>query len=756
MRRLFGAQLVAFGLLSLGCAAPKAAVTSAAKPVANAKVAGPRERLAQALRSIPRPEALLSALPSAAQQRLQARLAGLDAERRLDVHNDDSPLVDSLPLLHLASGGTSPRALFALATTSAASQELAGILGVESVPSADTPDTARVAIVRELARRAALNFLRDRAADVAEGGKGTALVCRLVARAAQTVERSDLILLARELLASAEPNPENTLEWAEELARSGDPEQATRRIADARLDKRHPPLVESLAAAERLVAIAKVATAPVPPKADPVRILARARAWLRLGRVAEARRALEGQELAAKARLDVAAALAETLMESPSCPGLPLDVGSAPLCAVAFRGSERVKAARALLEAAWQSGGGRDDEAVEVYVALAHIIPWMHETASEIARGALSNEVSSARVAALLAKLRDIASVAPRLAGLPLFLETVHSGPAQRVSGLRNQADADALSARALSLAASDSSPFAQAGVLAVAAALSHQRDISTLLDAIPAEKTVSTLRVPRAALGVWLAASSGVAARMDTARSDLAAIMSEGEGGSLERARLVLAVSEADALLASSDRAYQLLSRVAGQLLNDNIPPDLALRAVLDASGALAHGQRYEQAGRILEGAAAAELPPDLERARDLLQVIKGYELMLRARGAHLTALPQLRADFAALATEAHGEAATVWFELWTRELAALQYDNACAKKRSKVCRESETLRREARNGLDARLGASANAILSRGALPSGSFDAGFRFTVEHGLEPLIVFDPSFLAVGLPQISAQ
>jgi hypothetical protein len=53
----------------------------------------------------------------------------------------------------------------------------------------------------------------------------------------------------------------------------------------------------------------------------------------------------------------------------------------------------------------------------------------------------------------------------------------------------------------------------------------------------------------------------------------------------------------------------------------------------------------------------------------------------------------------------------------------------------------------------LDQRLGASAGSVLARGALPSGSLDVGFRFSVEHGLEPLISFDSSFLAVGLPKL---
>jgi len=64
--------------------------------------------------------------------------------------------------------------------------------------------------------------------------------------------------------------------------------------------------------------------------------------------------------------------------------------------------------------------------------------------------------------------------------------------------------------------------------------------------------------------------------------------------------------------------------------LLQDSIPPDLAFRAVLDASGALAHGKRWDRAKEVVSGAASAEIPDDLERARDLLQLIRGYKLVL------------------------------------------------------------------------------------------------------------------------------
>ncbi len=744
---------------TLACAGPaKAPGTLAPRPPgtsnANAPPQSARERLALALRSIPRPLPVLDALPDDARKRLETRLAGLDAERRLSVHNDESPLVESLPLLHLASGGTSPRALFALATTSAGTEELSGLLGVVHAAGAATPGAARIALVRELSRRAALDFLRDRAADVLVKGKSAALACRLVARAALAAGRRDLLLTARELSVEVDPSAENRLEFAAELARSADPEAAAHVLAEANRDAAHPPHPAAVAVVEQAITAARFVVSHR-SAADATAKLALARAWLRLGRTAEARAVLESEAGAAKAQLGLAAAYAETLVDTPSCPDLPPGVGTAALCAESFLASERVKSAAALLDAAWRSGAGRDDEAVEVYAALAHIIPWMHETAFELGRGALSPAEAADRIAGLHAKIAEIVAVAPRLAGLSLFVETLNSGIAAAGATNRSEADAQALVTRALSLARTDSSRFAQAGVLAVAASLSHQQDVSLLVDAVPFEQTVSALRVPRAALDVWAAASAGTQKRMEASRGELAAIMAEGSGESLERARLVLSVSEADALLDGSERSYQLLSRVSGQLLQDSIPPDLAFRAVLDASGALAHGKRVDRSNEVLAGAAAAELPADLGRARDLLQLIRGYKLVLSTDGADAATLARARAALTTLAPGPAAESAAVWFALWARELEARERDALCQKKKQTVCREATALRHASRHALDARLGSQSSAVLLRGALPGGFFDAGFRFSAETGLEPFIVFDPSLLAIGLPKFTA-
>ncbi len=763
MRSLAPAHLLLALCTAMPCCGGVKAPTKTARalepPSSSALPGTSRARLVRALRSIPRPEPVLAALSVDAQQRLLSRYAALDAERKLSVHSDDSPLVESLPLLHLVSGGTSPRALFALATTSAGSDELTGSIGLEPavVRSGASPDAARVAVVGELARRAALNFLRDRAADAATPGKATALICRLVARAAVAVDRREIVLLARELLASSEPSLDNRLDYARELARSGDSAAAARVVAELSLDARHPPRAGSMAALERVIESARVATAPALASEGAGTRLVRARAWLRLGRAAEARAALTAADLrAAPQRLDLAAVGAETMVDNPACPGLPLDVGSPSLCALAFRSSDAVKSARGLLDAAWQSGMGRDDEAVEVYVALRHVLPWLQEAASDLSRGALSAEDSAARVSALRAEILSMAAGSPWLEGLALFLETVRGGAVHSASGRRSETEARALVARASTLAAAGSDRFTQAGVLAVAATLSHQMDVSSLLDAVSAEQLVPPLRVPHAAIQTWAAVTSGQSWRMDAARTELAETMTGSQGSSLDRARLVLGVAEADAIFDPSPRAYQLLSRVAGQLLSDNIPPDLALRAVLDASGALAHGERFDQARKILLGAADANLPPDLRRAEDMLTLIRGYQLVLGVQGARPDALPKARAELAALAAAAKGEAAIVWFELWARELEALQADSTCAQKKLAVCRPALGLRRDARLGLDIKLGSSASAVLLRGALPSGAFDAGFRFSLESGLEPLLSFDPAFLAIGLPRFSTE
>ena len=96
------------------------------------------------------------------------------------------------------------------------------------------------------------------------------------------------------------------------------------------------------------------------------------------------------------------------------------------------------------------------------------------------------------------------------------------------------------------------------------------------------------------------------------------------------------------------------------------------------------------------------------------------------------------------------------LWFELWGHELEARAKELACQKRKQSPCREALALRQVSRHALEARLGVRAAAVLERGALPAGSFDAGFRFSAETGFEPFIVFDPNLIAIGLPKLTIE
>jgi hypothetical protein len=98
-------------------------------------------------------------------------------------------LAQAVPLLHLKAGGGSAEALLALATTSAATQELP--LAFESSPqSSEAERRARGQLAHDLAQRAAQHFLRDRVLDVAQRARARAAAdLGAVERAALAAER---------------------------------------------------------------------------------------------------------------------------------------------------------------------------------------------------------------------------------------------------------------------------------------------------------------------------------------------------------------------------------------------------------------------------------------------------------------------------------------------------------------------------------------------------------------------------------------
>src|SRR5258706_3768595 len=103
-------------------AAPRAPKAEPAL-VAPAHPRAPKQRLLEALRGLERPGPVLDALDPAALSLLDVHLRALSPQEHDALLKTE--LAEQLPLLHLRAGGTSPNALYVLATTPAALLELA-------------------------------------------------------------------------------------------------------------------------------------------------------------------------------------------------------------------------------------------------------------------------------------------------------------------------------------------------------------------------------------------------------------------------------------------------------------------------------------------------------------------------------------------------------------------------------------------------------------------------------------------------------
>src|SRR5207249_2539291 len=94
------------------------------------------------------------------------------------------------------------------------------------------------------------------------------------------------------------------------------------------------------------------------------------------------------------------------------------------------------------------------------------------------------------------------------------------------------------------------------------------------------------------------------------------------------QSATAVLLLAELDALTAPGERSHHALAQIASQLIGQALPPDLALRAVLDAAGALERLGRTADALGVLSKAAEIESLPG--PAGDLLVLIRAEMLVL------------------------------------------------------------------------------------------------------------------------------
>ena len=698
-------------IAAAGCAAPPPPVTAAAaapKPTAAAPAPKPaKERLLVLLRATSRPAPVLDLLPPAAQTVLETRLKALAPDQREQVLRGE--LAQAVPLLHLKAGGGAAAALLALATTPAAMQELP--LAFETPPqSSDEERRQAVQLAHDLAARAAQHFLRDSVLDLANtpAAELPPLLSALE-RAAGAAERPDLTRLVLETWAVVEPSAPVLGRLAAACAF----DQDDKCFADAR--GAVAPGAPEQGRLQRLQQALKVRTST-----DAV---VKGWALLDLGRYADARLALTPVLSKAKTDLRVGAALAVVASGGTACPGVQPQVGSPRLCADAVVVRSGLTPALTDMDLAWQSGKGRDAASAEAYIGLAHVVPWVTSLARASDATTLERDFGE-RYQALANVLRELPEQKP----LAVFAAALAAGVTAGLHmprGERPQIDSN----RKQELWFAALGVEAPAPRLAVGAVLAADQPVLQLLPKAAAQPLVSA----RAGLLAWEAISSPEPSVLEAAKAALTEQLTLAPKGSTESASAVLLLAELEAATAPSERSHRALAQIAGQLIGEALPPDLALRAVLDAAGALERLGRGAEALGVLRKAAEIESLPG--PAGDLLLLIRAEKLVLEWDAKKDPQRAALSKALGALPAGSAPPAIAFALSAWGSP---------------KVLRQGK---QSPRALLDARLGVRAAELMVKGALRGTRVSLRVSYAFQTGITPEVMFDPMFVPLVRPDL---
>jgi hypothetical protein len=697
-------------VLASACAASAPPLKPTALPQAKTAAPAPKpakERLLVALRAVERPAPVLELLPAAAQTLLDTRLKALVPEQREQVLHGE--FAQAVPLLHLKSGGSSAGALLTLATTPAAAQELP--LVFESSPqSNDEERRATVKLAHDLAQRAALHFLRDRVLDVANTPAAELPpLLAAIERAGIAAERPDIVRLALETWAASGATADvmarlgaacgfDQDEKCFENALNGVPETAPEHAHLVRLNK-------ALRARN---------------DGDPI---VKAWALLQLGRYADARRALTPVQSKARTDLRVGAAIAVVAADGTACPGVQPQVGSPRLCADAFTVRTGLTTALGDMQAAWQSGSGRDAASAEAYIGLAHVVPWV--TALALASDAASLERDfTERYSALSHVLRELPEQKP----LSVFAAALSAGVTAGLHmshGERPQIDSN----KKQELWFAALGVEAAAPRLAVSSVLAADQPVLQLLPkGAPAQ-----LVAARAGLLAWEAASTTDASVLESAKAALAEQLTASGNAGPEGATAVLLLAELDALSAPGERSHKALAQISSQLIGQSLPPDLALRAVLDAAGALERlGRTADALGVLSKASEIASLPGP---AGDLLALIRAEKLVLEWNAKKD---PQRAALAKALAALPSGSLPpTIAFVIGAWASPKVLPPGKLSPKVQ----------------LEQRIGVRAAELMAKGALRGTRVSLRVSYAFQTGVTPEVTFDPMFVPLVRPEL---
>jgi hypothetical protein len=393
------------------------------------------------------------------------------------------------------------------------------------------------------------------------------------------------------------------------------------------------------------------------------------------------------------------------------------------LCADALRARPGLTSALADLEVAWQSRGGRDAASTEVYIGMVHVVPWVTELSAPLDKASLERSFGI-RYQALSKVLAEVPSEKP----LQVFCAALAAGVGLGLNAPEGERPR-------LDTTQKEELWFAALGVeaaaprLAVSSLLAVDQSVTQLLP----KSAPSSMLGAQAGLLAWEAADGADAAQLELAKATLAEQVARAAKGSNEGAAALLLLAELDALAAPSERSHRALAQVSSQLIGQPLPPELALRAVLDAAGALERlGKTSEALGVLTKAAEIESLPGP---AAELLSLIQAEKLVLEwdakkdpARKALAKALGTIALD-----SSARAKAAVIG-----------AYSSA------KFLRQGKQLPKVL---LAERIGARAAGTLGRGTLRATRVSLRVSYQFQSGVIPEVLFEPMLIPLVRPDL---
>lgn len=743
-------------LLLSGCGgAPQRAAKAppvVAKPAhAAPKPATPRDRLLAVLHTVKPAGPVLGALDAQARADLDALVKQLTPAQRQAITRRNSPFAAERPLLFLALGGDSPDAWFALATAGRGADELVGMRR----RNGRTKIGDLVQVAADVSRRAAALWLQGSSVDVGSKRALTPALCDRIDAVATTLDRLDVRRRAREMAEKLDPSAGTALRVARAAAWQLDVAAARAALGRARTRGAGGDAVEAV---QHLIDEAALVKKEKGRKLDVDTTVKVARALLDLSHPEKVDALVAPHRADAASHLGLASVIALATIGNGMCTGVPDGAGDAIVCSAAWHESPAIASVVKLLDTAWKSGKGRDDAAIQTWLGMDYVLPWVYQTIRDsLSRAPDAKAHLATHLAATQRAVKEAAAASHVFDGVVLFVDASAAGlkaSEQRKAnkGVRlDPADQKDLERRAIALGKqSPGQRFTQAAVLAVAGMLSQQEDIGPLLSLLPDPVQPAYRRV-RAVLEAWNAAAHGAAAR-DRGQKLLSRLIPTTRPHSLARAKTVLLMAELDAARSHSPRAENVLAKIAGQLLSPETPAALRLQAGVDRAGALSRAGRTADARKLLDKLVQAGIPKGTGDAHHLGLLAKAYLLVLRARAAkgdeRRKYVDQLSHVFKG--SGSGSSRVRLWTEMWQRELDYQMKKEKCGALGACLARAAKQ-RRIPESEIEARIGSEAARILRRGTLSMGTISIQFSFGRQQGLLPQVHFEPRLLSVELP-----